>query len=311
MRNQIEQALSNIFNEYEETQELKEFKEEITVNLIERIKDKIKTGIEEQEAIQQALSQLGDITEAADLTSRQTRKELIFKSCVTKPKINKFHAVGYTFAGLSFILGLIIAGYIFSQYIFSQGIQFCTNTSILCSFPFLVISIGAFVYLGLTQETTSHYPMSKKRSFLYAISASLFMLGLLLASSFMLPSLWHRGTIKTFFFPYANFTFNRIFTVDIVRALGISIPFMLPALGIFTFLILTEKSRIKPWLQKAIEKQCHIYDEKFELLCGAIWMCVIGFAGIIWLLCSWAWALTIIPFGVTAQLLLLYFFAEK
>lgn len=89
--------VDDLFQGYETTPELEDFKEEIVMNLKDRVQDLEKEGKSSDEAFAEAVSELGDITAIADDLSREKRKEIIGKMYIdTKPKLSAGYAVGYT-----------------------------------------------------------------------------------------------------------------------------------------------------------------------------------------------------------------------
>lgn len=75
----IKKYVDDLFHGYESTAELEDFKEEIIINLKDRVQDLEKAGKSSDEAFAEAVSELGDITAIADDLSREKRKEIIGK----------------------------------------------------------------------------------------------------------------------------------------------------------------------------------------------------------------------------------------
>ncbi|GHU84615.1 hypothetical protein FACS1894198_0610 [Clostridia bacterium] len=300
MNEQIEQALAKIFEGYEETPDLKDFKEEIEVNLIERVNDMTKNGAEEQEAIEKAIAQLGDITEAADCISKQKRKEVIWGAYNQRTIVDKPHAIGYSFAGLTFIFGLVVCAV---MAFFGRQV----DSTIYMLAPFATISLSAFVYLGLTQETKAHYALEKSRSLFYALASLLLISGLFVSSGLLFSGVPINGLFDQFFFGFRREIIGEIITRNSVTALLVLIPFVLPSLAFLFFLLITEKPRTKPWVLNVAQKYSELYDEKFGLLCATLWMTAIGIAVTLGILISWKISLIMIPFTIAAQCLLQYF----
>ncbi|MDR2817654.1 MAG: permease prefix domain 1-containing protein [Oscillospiraceae bacterium] len=297
MNEQIEQALAKIFEGYEETPDLKDFKEEIAANLRERVNDMTKNGNSEQEALEKAIAQLGDITEAADCISRQKRKEVIWDAYNQRTVVGKAHAIGYSLAGLTFIFGLLICAIL----------AFSTrqiDTVIYAATPFVAISLSGFVYLGLTQETRTHYALEKNRSLLYALAALLLISGLFISSALLFSGIPTNNLFDPFFFGFGR----RIIIGNSVSAFSALIPFVLPALAFLFFLLITEKPRTKPGALNIAQKYNEIYqDEKFGLLCATLWMTALGIAIALGMLVSWPVSLIVFPFAIAAQCSLQYF----
>ncbi|RWR13188.1 permease prefix domain 1-containing protein [Siminovitchia fortis] len=254
MNKKVKTYVEDLFRGYEETAELQDFKEEIISNLLERIKDFETEGMDYDAAFTKAIGELGDITAIADDISRQKRNEVIGQMYFQhKVEVGLKHAIGYVIAGILFLFGLTV-GFItyFSTDVISEGIS--------SSLPFIVISGAAFVFLGLTQETASDYPMSWGRALIYAIAAGGILFGLITAASLYFMD-----------------------NMGIHAVLGTLLPFVIPGVGILAFLLLTEKSRHKPWV---IEEQ-KIWTERYMkkdpqrmaqggLLSGALWVFAIA-----------------------------------
>lgn len=73
----IKKYVDDLFHGYEETPELRDFKEEITSNLHARISNLEEKGMQSNDAFTKAVAELGDITTIADEISKQKRNELI------------------------------------------------------------------------------------------------------------------------------------------------------------------------------------------------------------------------------------------
>lgn len=287
----IQKYVDDLFHGYEETPELKDFKEEITSNLQARISDLEQKGMKTEDAFTKAVAELGDITTIADEISRQKRNELISKMYIQQDnKVGVKHAIGYTIAGTVLLFGIITALLAY----FSTNSIFNGISALL---PFVVPSGAAFVFLGLTQETAHNYPMSWVRALIYALATASILLGVTISAShyFLGGSRW-------------------------VEILGVLIPFAIPALAVLAFLLLTEKKRLKPWVmqerQVMMERYAKGYSDpdlaaKRGLLSGALWVTTFGLFGFIWLLTALKYALFIFLLAVVAEMLIEYWMHTK
>ena len=114
----VQVYIDRLFRDYEDTPELKDFKEEIAINLQERIKEFKNQSESDEKAFEKAAAELGDITKIADQISRQKRKEVIDQMYVhSRIQVDKKHAVGYAAAGAIALFAIISA---FTTY-FSTG----------------------------------------------------------------------------------------------------------------------------------------------------------------------------------------------
>lgn len=147
MNKTIHSYIEDLFKGYEDTAELRDFKEEIISNLNERIQDLQHNGLNKEEAFTKAIAELGDIKTIADEISRQKRNEVIGNMYIQQGvKTSLKHAFGYAAAGAVLLFGIISALITY----FSTEKFFYGVSALL---PFLVVSETAFVFLGLTQET--------------------------------------------------------------------------------------------------------------------------------------------------------------
>ncbi|MDR0221210.1 MAG: permease prefix domain 1-containing protein, partial [Lachnospiraceae bacterium] len=69
--------VDRLFAGYEDSPEIKDFKEEIAANLKERVKALMADGLEEEAAFDKAAAELGDITAIADEVGKKKRNETI------------------------------------------------------------------------------------------------------------------------------------------------------------------------------------------------------------------------------------------
>lgn len=299
MKNQIDKAIAEIFTGYEDTPDLLDFKEEIAVNLTERVMDMKAKGVTEAEALKKALNDFGDVTEAADAMSRQKRREVIAGAYGRAIPLDKTHSIGYIICGLVLFFGIIIcATAALRTGSLSRAITLLT--------PFLVLSAAGFVYLGLTQETRAEYPMSRKRALWYVLAVILITFGACVCGA----TVFSNAYIGEISGGILQFKLNAI-QANPTRTLGLLIPFFLPGAALLAFLILTEKSRKKPWMQKLVEtqmaKDMEIYDEKFGLLSGALWISALALFLLIGMLAGFKISWVIFFFAVAGQLVLQYY----
>ncbi|ULQ58489.1 permease prefix domain 1-containing protein [Brucepastera parasyntrophica] len=297
MQEEIEKAVEKIFADYEETAELKELKEEIVSNLSDRVSDMTGKGMNEKEALDKALDELGDITEVADTVSRQKRTEIISHAYMRSIPLDKVHLIGYPAAGVIFIFGLIVGAITgFS----TDGIM----ETIASFMPFGVVSLGAFVFLGLTQETRVRYAMSWKRSLWYTLASALLLFGLFVAAIvyFSDMQIASEEAVRAGY-PAGN--------ISMVAALGTLIAFVIPGAALLAFLVLSEKDRKKTWVRRLAEEQSQVCAEKFGLLSGAIWIAAFAFFCLFGFLAGWHISWVSFLFAIAAQCVLRYFLLKK
>lgn len=287
-----EQAyIAELFQNYEDTPELRDFKEEITINLQERIKDLISKGLTEEGAFDKAVAELGDITDIADQISKQKRNEIINKMYMkNKTQVTKKQAIGYVISGGVFLFGLIIA---FITY-FSTDKLYAAFAAIS---PFFALGGAGFVYFGLRQETARNFAMDWKRALLYAIGSGLTLFGLILAA--MLLFMDH---------------------INLEAVFGTLIPFVIPGICILGFLLLTEKKRHKPWVIQEQEVWAEHYVKLYSdpklmeqsgLLSGGLWILSFALFAVLGFIIGFQYAWVIFLFTIAAQMFIQYWVQSK
>jgi hypothetical protein len=197
----------------------------------------------------------------------------------------------------------------------TRSVDFLSNTSLdLTSFfavmmPFLTAAVVGFTFLGVTQESASMLPVSRKRGAWYAAAAGLIAFGF-----FTMP-------IVYFSTRFANNIVNDVLDFDIpvknletlVPVIGIIIPFILPGIGIMVFLVLTEKDRLKPWAKnlhnKAVEGEMAIWNDpvkaaRFGMFSGAIWIFAAGIFFVLGFIIGFKFSWPVFIFATAFQLVI-------
>ncbi|MCL2629030.1 MAG: permease prefix domain 1-containing protein, partial [Oscillospiraceae bacterium] len=218
--------VDRLFADYEDTLDIRDFKEEVTANLVERVKGLAATGLSEDESFEKATAELGDITAIADDAGRKKRNETISQIYMNaKVPITKRTAGGVAAASgvLMIAVGLVLVAF-FGQ-IQSTALYFLSAT-------LLSASAGLYTYFGLTQETAAHYAVSKKRALAYGIICFTGFLG--------------TGLATALFF----FTEIEIYITIIVKTI-----FIIPTICTLVYLLATEPKRQKPWLKAITERE--------------------------------------------------------
>ena len=278
------EMVDSLFEGYENTAALADFKEELLANLNAKIDSLVKKGMDAQTAFAKASAELGDVSALADELSIKKRQEVLedaymgIRNYMPSPRV-----AGYVVFGLIFLIGFIISflggnamisaisqlGTMseMGEYINEMNVSTLHILVRLGSFmPFFVTSIAGLTFLGVTQETKSRFPMSKKRAAWYTAAAALLSFGLMV----MLLA-------------YFGVTFAEL-SSDIVTisTLGSAIPFALPGAGLLLYLVLTEKKRPKPWGYDFRAAQEHDLQgdpaaaSRFAIIKKIIWYTALG-----------------------------------
>jgi len=307
--------VQSLFSDYEETENLKDFMEELQSNLDARIASLVQKGLAEQDAFDKACAELGDISVLAKELSLKKRREVFeevymdIRKYMTTKRVAAYVIFG--FVALFGIISALISYFATRQpshgeWAFFPGWFFGIKTSIMVFLgtlmPFLVVSIAGFTFLGLTQETRTHYPMGKKRSAWYTVAAGLISTGLLV----MLIT----------YFSARHGEASRAIMISI----AILIPFVLPGGGLLCYLVLTEKNRLKPWAasmrDEAVKQEMKMWDDlavanRFGIFSGAIWIFASALFFLLGFLVGFKYSWLVFIFAVATQLLVQGFMLKK
>jgi hypothetical protein len=286
--------VNRLFSEYEETEELRDFKEELQSNLEDRIASLIAKGMDEKAAFEKASGELGDISALADQISLRKKQEILQDYMGARKYLNPLRTALYVIAGAWVIFGAVTALVVY----FSQETQSALeafwepNKRIVSAvgslLAFVPPAAAVFAYLGFTQETASRYPHSKKRSAWYALAAAVLSFGAIL-------------------FPLTYFATDR----GLMEAIATLIPFFIPALGLLIFLQLTEKNHLKPWAMARYETEARATRElfkdpvsaaRFGMVSWAIWIFAAGFFFLLGFLVGFQFSWLAFVFAVAVQL---------
>jgi len=304
--------VDSLFNGYEQTEALADFKEELLANLNAKIENFIRKGLDTDAAFAKASAELGDVSSLADEMSLKKRKQVFEEAYMDlRMYMPAKRVAGYVVFGILAFFGITAA---IIAYFTIRSVDLLSGTSLdFTSFfgammPFLTAAAIGFTFLGVTQETASMLPVSKKRGAWYAAAAGLICFGL-----FTMP-------IAYFSIKFANNIVNNVLAFDIpvenletlVPVIGIIIPFVLPGLGILVFLVLTEKDRLKPWAKdfqnKTVAQEMAIWNDpvkasRFGMFSGAIWIFATGIFIVLGFLIGFKFSWPVFIFATAFQLL--------
>jgi len=276
--------VDRLFADYEDTPEIRDFKEEIVGNLNERIKELVINGLSEEKAFDKAAAELGDITAIADDVGKKKRNETIGQMYMgAKVPLTKKAAAGFTVA--SGLLLLCIGLALFNFFSETRNVWVYNLSASL-----LPVACGLYAYFGLTRETASHYPMKNGRALAYGIVCLIGFLGVGLAG--------------------VSFLFNGF---EMSAALGVKIALILPAICALIFLLATETKRQKPWLKAMIEQEIEnsikshmsivdpVRAAKFGVASGGLWILSIAVFMTLGSVIGWQYSWLVFLFALAIQ----------
>jgi hypothetical protein len=289
--------VNRLFSEYEESPELRDFKEELLSNLEARIASLGAKGLDPGAAFEKAAGELGDISALADQISLKKKQEVFQDAYLGIRKYLKPLRVAlYVFSGTAFVLGLVIALVVYLtgeeqsalEAFWEPNKKIVGALGVLLSF--IPPAVAAFTVLGLTQETASRNPLSLKRGAWYALASAVLSFGIILS-------------------PLVYFAAGR----GLMEAAGVLIPFVIPGLALLIFLILTERDTRKPWIRALYEKEARANLElfsdpftaaRFGVVSGALWIFALGFFFLLGFLAGFQFSWLVFIFAVALQLVI-------
>lgn len=271
MKNRVKKYVDNLFSDIYETRQLRELKEEISGNLLEKVSDLVASGKSEDEAFKKGISDLGDMSELVE-NLRKASQDKLRNQMPKEVELDKKHIIAYIIATALLVFGAMTAGIVYLQ---NKDLRDTIGTLM----PFSLVAIELFVYFGLTQETQHAYGMKPKRALLYCVAIGIALFGAFSAG-------------------FVYFNGQRLFEV-----LASFMPFALVSIVLFVYLGLTEKSRTK--MDDAWKKQWLEYyssPEKMMLrgnISGALWIFTFAAFLLIGFTISWfySWIVFIVAVG--------------
>ncbi|MCL1931446.1 MAG: permease prefix domain 1-containing protein [Treponema sp.] len=313
---EAKQFVDSLFQGYEETAALADFKEELLGNLNAKIEDFVKKGMGLEAAFAKASAELGDVSALADELSLKKRKEVFeevymdIKAYMTAGRVTAYVVFGIlAFFGITVACIAFFATDSLNKHIDLTGF-FGTMM------PFLTAAVTGFTYLGMTQETASMYPVGKKRGAWYSVAAGLIAFGV-----FTMPIVYFGGKLAkniaediVVIDGLSGATIQNVERIiTIVPVISLIIPFVLPGIGILVYLCLTEKDRLKPWAKdfrdKTAAREMALWNDpvvatRFGMFSGAIWVFAIGLFFLLGFIISFKFSWLVFIFAVAFQLVI-------
>ena len=286
--------VDRLFADYGDTPEINDFKEEVTVNLAERVRGLITDGFDDEKAFEIATAELGNITAIADEVGKKKRAEAFGQMYMkARAPITKKTAIGMTVASglLMLAAGAALIGF------FSDS-----NNSAIYYISVVILSCacGAFAFFGLTQETAAHYAMKKARAFAYGAVCLAAVLGAGLA--------------------VVSFLFDGF---EMSVSVAVKTAFILPAICGLIFLLATEPKRQKPWLKAMIERDVEasmnyhrdivnpVKAARYGAMSGGLWLLSIAVFITLGLTIRWGNAWLVFPYTLAIQVFMTAMIFER
>ena len=321
--------VDSLFEGYEQTAALADFKEELLANLNAKTDSLVKKGMDADAAFEKARAELGDVSAFADDLSLRKRKEVFEEVYMDiKKYIPARRAAAYLIFGIVGLFGIIVSLLaFFAMDGLNSYLRMCGVFGSLL--PFLTTAAAGFTFLGVTQETASLLPVSGKRGAWYSAAAALIVFGLIIMPITYFGSkfgLGFAGVLAQWGSIYGSEIVGEILeetgnilsgpltgVVSVASFIAPIIPFILPGIGILAFMILTEKNRLKPWAKdfknKTAAQEMVMWQDpektaRFGIFSGAIWIFAIGLFILLGFLISFRYSWLVFIFATAVQLLL-------
>ena len=307
--------VDSLFEGYEQTPALADFKEEMLGNLNAKIESLVKNGMEIEAAAAKAFAELGDVSSLANDMSLKKRNQIFEEVYMgTRKYMGSARVVAYIVFGFLALFGIITGAIGFhatQSHVVNMDFEGPAgafrlwlsdeprNLSLVIMFaimlPFLTVAFSGLCFLGLTQETASTNPLSPKRAAWYTAATALIVFGIFVMPLVYFSSTWAVSHVGGFGHSTAT-----------IAVISLSIPFILPGIGLLVFLVLTEKNRLKPWALKKYAATQNPWDTpeeatRFGLYSGAIWIFAAGIFFVIGFTIGWKWSWLVFIFAVGFQ----------
>ncbi|MCL2154387.1 MAG: permease prefix domain 1-containing protein [Leptospirales bacterium] len=283
--------VDRLFMNYEDTPEIRDFKEEIADNLKERIKELISKGLGEEKAFDKATTELGDITAIADDVGKKKRNETIGQMYMgARVSLTKKTATGLALASGLLLLGIGLALITFFNKTSSVSFYYI-------SAALLALACTLYTYFGLTQETTAHYAMKSGRALAYGIICFIGILGVGFAG--------------------ISFLFGGL---ELSVVLGIKIALVLFAACALIFLLATESRRQKPWLKTMVEREIEnsmqdmvdpVKAARFGVASIGLWILATALFITLGFIIGWYYSWLVFLFGLAIQVFMVTMIFKK
>lgn len=272
MKEKIKKYIDGLFADIPDNQQLRELKEEISANLLEKVNDFAAKGNSEEAAFNKAVSSLGDMSELVDSLRKASREKGDTDKYRTFP-LDRKQVIGYVTASAIFLFGIMVGAIVYLR-------QRDLVLALTYFMPFILVAAPIFSYFGLIQETGHHYGMNHRRALSYSLAGEVLLLGVV-AAGMMVFQRQELLMIFASFMPFA--------TISTIA---------------FLYLGLTEKKRRKmgpDWEKQWIEYYSNPQTWAVKgALSGALW--IFSIAVFFLVAFTWGWKYSWIVFVVAVGL---------
>ena len=280
---EIHRLLDEAFVGIEVTPEVQDLKEEMRANLVARVEELQASGIAPGEAARRAIAELGDVRAIVDETVRATGDSSPWQRHRVRPRpayvLRTVLVALVAVAALGAVV-LRLAGLV--------GADGQAGLEVIGAIAVAALGGGFLVGDALRQETTTNYPVSRRRAVGYGVATTAGLAGL--------------GSV-------AGYVLDRALLWPIVDA-----ALLVSSIIIFTYLGATQTNRHKPWVVREMARHERAADRferdpaaaaRFGLYTVAIWVVALTGFVLVGVTVGWAWSLLALVGGVVVMLLTL------
>jgi hypothetical protein len=272
---EIHRLLDEAFAGVPVTADVQDLKEEMRANLVARVAELEGSGLPTNRAAQQAMAELGDIRSVIDESAVLVGRPGPAARDQVRPKP--------TFVVRTVILALLVAGAAAVLAIPAFG------PAVALGWQFVSVAAGAvaagvIVADALRQETTTNYPVPRRRAAGYGLATVVALAG-------------------------AGSAALRLRHASVPWLVGGGLAVLIAAIG-FTYLAATQTNRHKPWAVRLRTAQQQAGDRftedpasaaRFGLYTAAIWLVALAAFAVLTFTVGWAWSWLALVGGVAAM----------
>lgn len=283
MKDRIKKYIDGLFADVPDNQQLRELKEEISANLLEKVNDFAVKGNSGETAFKNAVASLGDMDELVNSLRKASEQKGNISQYRTFP-LDKKQVIGYVTASAIFLFGVMAGGIVYFR-------ERELLPALIYLMPFILVAAPIFSYFGLIQETRHHYGMNRRRALSYSLAGEVLLLGIVAAGMMYIQR--HEPLII-----FASF-----------------MPFAIISAIAFLYLGLTEKKRRK--MGPVWEKQWIEYYSNPQTwavrgaISGALWVFSIAVFFLVAFTWGWKYSWIVFVVAVGLEVLMDAFFTVK
>lgn len=255
------------------TPEVQDLKEELRSSLVSRVAELTATGMPDAEASRRAIAEFGDVREAAEETAqgeKGAKQKVDIVALALANKVKPKPAFVLRAVALSAVIAIAVTVLALA---FTGVFDLADGAMVAVGLVGIAVPVGLLTFDALGQETTSNYPMPRKRAGLYGLAVGTILVGAAFVTwfGFDTDQLW-AGIVGI-----------------VIAVLGALLA---------TYVGVTQTNRHKAWV-KAAEGNYEWHNKweenpqgaaRYGMYSGALWLVAIAAFVVLSLTVGWAWS---------------------